>query len=122
MQAMPHTTSSARHTIHQLLTLHIALRYYCCYYCCHHQAFYKRDLSKRLLLSKSASADLESSMILKLKTECGGGFTSKMEGMFKDIDLSRDLMAKCVTNLNIIRNYCSGMLLLVALRKHICAV
>lgn len=26
------------------------------------------------------------------KTECGSAFTSKLEGMFKDIDLSRDLM------------------------------
>lgn len=28
-----------------------------------------------------------------LQTECGSAFTSKLEGMFKDIDLSRDLMA-----------------------------
>lgn len=27
-----------------------------------------------------------------LQTECGSAFTSKLEGMFKDIDLSRDLM------------------------------
>ena len=25
--------------------------------------------------------------------ECGPGFTSKLEGMFKDIDISRDLMS-----------------------------
>ena len=31
-------------------------------------------------------------MISKLKSECGGGFTSKLEGMFKDIDLSKDIM------------------------------
>ena len=24
--------------------------------------------------------------------ECGAGFTGKLEGMFKDIDLSRDIM------------------------------
>ncbi|CAM9253342.1 unnamed protein product [Pylaiella littoralis] len=56
------------------------------------EAFYKRDLAKRLLLGKSSSFDLEKSMISKLKTECGSAFTSKLEGMFKDIDLSRDLM------------------------------
>lgn len=28
-----------------------------------------------------------------LQTECGSAFTSKLEGMFKDIDLSRDLMS-----------------------------
>lgn len=57
------------------------------------EAFYKRDLAKRLLLGKSSSFDLEKSMISKLKTECGSAFTSKLEGMFKDIDLSRDLMS-----------------------------
>ena len=31
-------------------------------------------------------------MISKLKAECGSGFTSKLEGMFKDVDLSRDVM------------------------------
>ena len=25
-------------------------------------------------------------------SECGGGFTSKLEGMFKDMELSRDIM------------------------------
>ena len=25
-------------------------------------------------------------------TECGAGFTSKLEGMFRDIDLSKDIM------------------------------
>ena len=57
------------------------------------EAFYKKDLSKRLLLGKSASIDAEKSMICKLKAECGSAFTSKLEGMFKDVDLSRDVMA-----------------------------
>ncbi|KAG2188621.1 hypothetical protein INT44_001376 [Umbelopsis vinacea] len=57
------------------------------------EAFYKRDLAKRLLLGKSASIDAEKSMLSKMKTECGPGFTSKLEGMFKDIDISRDLMS-----------------------------
>eukprot|EP00871_Galdieria_phlegrea_P005046 jgi/Galph1/5542/GphlegSOOS_G4136.1 len=56
------------------------------------EAFYKKDLAKRLLLGKSASLDLEKTMISKLKAECGAGFTSKLEGMFKDIDLSQDIM------------------------------
>lgn len=29
----------------------------------------------------------------KLKAECGSQFTTKLEGMFKDVDLSRDIMA-----------------------------
>lgn len=31
-------------------------------------------------------------MLSKLKEECGAGFTSKLEGMFKDMQMSRDLM------------------------------
>uniref|UniRef100_A0A7S3REU1 Cullin-4 n=1 Tax=Strombidinopsis acuminata TaxID=141414 RepID=A0A7S3REU1_9SPIT len=62
------------------------------------EAFYKKDLSKRLLLDKSASIDAEKSMISKLKAECGSGFTSKLEGMFKDIDLSKDVMASFRTS------------------------
>ncbi len=58
-----------------------------------YEAFYKKDLAKRLLLGRSASADLEKSMIAKLKAECGATFTNKLEGMFKDMDLSRELMA-----------------------------
>ena len=29
---------------------------------------------------------------LIILTECGGGFTSKLEGMFKDMELSKDIM------------------------------
>jgi cullin-4 len=56
------------------------------------EAFYKKDLAKRLLLGKSASIDSEKSMISRLKAECGSQFTTKLEGMFKDVDLSRDAM------------------------------
>lgn len=55
------------------------------------EAYYKRYLSKRLLLGKSSSQDAEKYMIGKLKSECGEGFTSRLEGMFKDIDLSENL-------------------------------
>ena len=37
------------------------------------EAFYKKDLAKRLLLGKSASFDLEKSMLGKLRAECGPG-------------------------------------------------
>ncbi|GAA5969499.1 hypothetical protein JCM11641_008134 [Rhodosporidiobolus odoratus] len=57
------------------------------------EAFYKRDLAKRLLLNKSASFDAERSMLLKLKDECGPGFTQKLELMFKDMELSSDVMS-----------------------------
>lgn len=49
-------------------------------------------MAKRLLLGKSASFDAEKSMISKLKSECGASFTNKLEGMFKDIDISKDIM------------------------------
>lgn len=55
------------------------------------EAFYQRDLSKRLLGGKSASVDAEKLVLLKLKQECGGAFTSKLESMFKDMELSRDI-------------------------------
>ncbi|VDM25312.1 unnamed protein product [Toxocara canis] len=55
------------------------------------EAFYKKDLAKRLLLGRSASVDAEKSMLSKLKQECGAGFTTKLEGMFKDMELSKDL-------------------------------
>jgi cullin-4 len=46
------------------------------------EAFYRNHLAKRLLLGKSASVDLEKSMITKLKTECGSVFTAKLEVHF----------------------------------------
>lgn len=54
------------------------------------EAFYKRDLAKRLLLGRSASADAEQNMLSRLKTECGAGFTQNLEQMFKDVELSRE--------------------------------
>lgn len=56
------------------------------------EAYYKRYLAKRLLLGKSSSQDAEKTMISKLKFECGDGFTLKLEGMFRDIDLSDGLI------------------------------
>ena len=31
-------------------------------------------------------------MLSKLKEECGAGFTSKLEGMFKDMEVSKELL------------------------------
>lgn len=56
------------------------------------EAFYKKNLAKRLLYDKSASLDLEKSMISKLKAQCGPRFTSNLEAMFRDVDSNRDLM------------------------------
>uniref|UniRef100_A0A8C3R9A9 Cullin-4B n=1 Tax=Cyanoderma ruficeps TaxID=181631 RepID=A0A8C3R9A9_9PASS len=62
------------------------------------EAFYKKDLAKRLLVGKSASVDAEKSMLSKLKHECGAAFTSKLEGMFKDMELSKDIMIQFKQN------------------------
>lgn len=56
------------------------------------EAFYKKDLARRLLMARSASADAERSMLTRLKTECGSGFTQNLEQMFKDIELAREEM------------------------------
>eukprot|EP00899_Mesostigma_viride_P019647 jgi/Mesvir1/27684/Mv07403-RA.1 len=56
------------------------------------EKYYKQHLAKRLLLGRSISDDAERSLILKLKTECGYQFTSKLEGMFTDIHTSEDTM------------------------------
>lgn len=53
--------------------------------------FYKKQLAKRLLLQRSASDDAERSMIAKLKLKCGAQFTSKLEGMVTDMNLSADI-------------------------------
>jgi len=54
------------------------------------EAFYKKDLAKRLLLGRSASGEAERAVLARLKAECGPGFTAKLEGMFQDVDLSRE--------------------------------
>mmetsp|Transcript_16886 Transcript_16886/g.32946 ORF Transcript_16886/g.32946 Transcript_16886/m.32946 type:complete len:759 (+) Transcript_16886:693-2969(+) len=46
---------------------------------------YRNQLAKRLLMNRSASDDAEHSIISKLRLRCGAQFTSKMEGMVKDL-------------------------------------
>lgn len=55
------------------------------------ERYYKQHLAKRLLFNRSTSDDSEKAMIAKLKQECGYQFTSKLEGMFKDITLSKNV-------------------------------
>uniref|UniRef100_A0A1D1YRK4 Cullin-3B n=1 Tax=Anthurium amnicola TaxID=1678845 RepID=A0A1D1YRK4_9ARAE len=56
------------------------------------EKYYKQHLAKRLLSGKTVSDDAERSLIVKLKTECGYQFTSKLEGMFTDLKTSQDTM------------------------------
>jgi cullin 3 len=53
--------------------------------------YYRRLLSKRLLSGKTVSDELEKQMIAKLKAECGYQFTSKLEGMYLDMKISKSV-------------------------------
>merc|ERR1711902_427884 len=55
------------------------------------QKFYSKMLAKRLVQHMSASDDAEASMISKLKQACGFEYTAKLQRMFQDIGLSKDL-------------------------------
>ena len=54
--------------------------------------FYRNHFAKRLLNAKSYSDETEKATIAKLKAECGQQFTSKMEGMYLDMNLSKEIM------------------------------
>lgn len=55
------------------------------------QKFYAKALSKRLVNGTSANDDAETSMISKLKEICGFEYTNKLQRMFQDIGISKDL-------------------------------
>ena len=55
------------------------------------QKFYSKMLAKRLVNHISASDDAEASMISKLKQACGFEYTSRLQRMFQDIGVSKDL-------------------------------
>ncbi|KAK7956082.1 Cullin 1 [Apiospora aurea] len=55
------------------------------------QKFYSRMLARRLVHSTSTSDDAETSMISKLKEACGFEYTNKLQRMFQDIQISKDL-------------------------------
>jgi cullin 3 len=55
------------------------------------ERYYKKHLARRLLQSKSESADVEKQMISRMKMEVGNYFTTKLEGMFKDMTMSDEL-------------------------------
>ncbi|KAL4873749.1 hypothetical protein BDV12DRAFT_52519 [Aspergillus spectabilis] len=57
------------------------------------QKFYSKMLAKRLVHVSSVSDDAETSMISKLKEACGFEYTNKLQRMFQDIQISKDLNA-----------------------------
>ncbi|RDL35724.1 putative Cullin-1 [Venustampulla echinocandica] len=55
------------------------------------QKFYSRMLARRLIHTSSSSDDAETSMISKLKEQCGYEYTNKLQRMFQDMQISKDL-------------------------------
>jgi len=64
------------------------------------QTFYSKMLAKRLIHGTSASEDVEGTMIGKLKSTCGYEYTSKLQRMFTDMSLSRDLLDRFKTHVD----------------------
>ena len=55
------------------------------------QKFYTRHLSRRLVGGQSSSDDAEASMLGKLKEACGFEYTNKLQRMYNDMQISKDL-------------------------------
>lgn len=55
------------------------------------ESYYKQHLARRLLAGRSVSDEAERAMVGHLKLECGYQFTSKLEGMFNDMRISKDI-------------------------------
>ena len=55
------------------------------------ETYYKKHLSRRLLMKRAASMDAERQMISKMKLEVGNQFTQRLESMFKDMTISEDM-------------------------------
>ncbi|ERT01595.1 cullin 1 [Sporothrix schenckii 1099-18] len=57
------------------------------------QKFYSRMLARRLVHTSTSSDDAEASMISKLKEACGFEYTNRLQRMFQDMHVSKDLNA-----------------------------
>ena len=55
------------------------------------ERYYKKHLSRRLLMKRSVSMDAERQMMVKMKLEIGNALTTRIEPMFRDMDISSDL-------------------------------
>lgn len=56
------------------------------------EKFFRKDTAKRLLWNRIVSMDIEKQVCSLLKAECGNAYTAKMEGMFQDVENSRETM------------------------------
>ncbi|EED22069.1 SCF ubiquitin ligase subunit CulC, putative [Talaromyces stipitatus ATCC 10500] len=64
------------------------------------ETYYKKHLSRRLLMKRSVSMDVERQMISKMKMEVGNQFTQRLESMFKDMAVSEDLTNSYKTHMS----------------------
>lgn len=64
------------------------------------QKFYSKMLAKRLVQQNSASDDAEAMVISKLRCMCGYEYTNKLQRMFVDVNVSKDLNDKFKTHLS----------------------
>ena len=55
------------------------------------EVYYKKHLSRRLLMKRSVSMDAERQMISKMKLAVGNAFTTRIEKMFQDMNTSTEL-------------------------------
>ncbi|ERS98969.1 hypothetical protein HMPREF1624_04164 [Sporothrix schenckii ATCC 58251] len=55
------------------------------------ERYYQKHLARRLLHNKSENPEAEKLMISRMQSELGKAFTSKFEGMFKDMATSEEL-------------------------------
>ncbi|KAK7965174.1 Cullin-3 [Apiospora saccharicola] len=55
------------------------------------ETYYQKHLGRRLLQQRSSDLEVETEMISRMKRELGNSFTHKFEGMFRDINLSKDM-------------------------------
>merc|ERR1719155_303347 len=64
---------------------------------------YRERLAKRLLSKKYASIHSEKSMIVRMKTQQGAPFTTKLEGMVNDFTVGKDIDQTWTAHLNKLR-------------------
>jgi cullin 1 len=79
--------------------------------------FYSKKLAHRILFDKSASVDLEQSILSKLMQKCGCQLTPKLRDMLTDLTRSRESQSRFQTYLNNNRNIHPGIEFTVTVLK-----
>jgi cullin 1 len=61
---------------------------------------FKKHLAIRLLMQRSSSEENECSLIGRLKQKCGSAYTSKLEAMLRDVELSQNISSAFLDSLD----------------------